>query len=137
MLRAMAEQCLDRITALAAQVTPVSRIALGAPGDADLLVEVMELLGAGAGVDVLCVADEAIWPDLTGYPDFAPDMAWLSHALGTLAAMPGALPPPKQHAYREAAALLGHPHRLADHLAREDQWFWTLEAARNGKGSPT
>jgi hypothetical protein len=137
LLSAIADQSLHRITALAAQVTPASRIALGAPGDADLLVEVMEMLGAGIGIDVLCVADEAIWPDLTGYPDFAPDMAWLSHALGTLAVLPNALPPAQQHAYREAAALLGHPHRLADHLAREDQWFWTLEATRNGKGSPT
>lgn len=132
-LNTMVEQCLHRIAAHAAQVTPGSHIAFGSPGDADILVDVMDILGTGVDVQVLSVADEAIWPDLSGYPDFAPDMAWLSHALGWLAAIPGALSPAQRDAYREAAAVLGYPHRLARHLEREDQWFWNLEAARNAQ----
>lgn len=131
-LHALVEQCLANLTTAIEQVSPEDRIAFGYAGDAALLVDVLEVLAVECDAQVLCVADEVIWPDLTGYPDFAPDMAWLSHALGWLASIPGALSTTEQHAWQEAARVLDYPNRLENHLAREDRWFWNLEAEQNG-----
>jgi len=74
----------------------------------------------------------AVWPDIGGYPDFAPDMAWLSYTLGELAAIGEVATPLAAKTFSEFAAFLGYPSRLQKHLERDEYWFWMRET-QSGK----
>lgn len=104
------------------------------PDDHVTLTMVLEALVPGIDFGVLAEAGRAIWPDISGYPDFAPDMAWLSFTLGELSTLDQAVDPETAASYGRFAAFLGYPSRLEKHLERDEYWFWMRET-QHGKRS--
>ena len=76
------------------------------------LAMVLEALAPGADTRALGQVGHALWPDLSGYPDFAPDMAWLSFTLGELSALERDTDPAAAETYGRFATFLGYPSRL-------------------------
>lgn len=95
---------------------------------------VLEALSPGADTRALASLTHAIWPDISGYPDFAPDMAWLSFTLGELAILDQRADPATAQAFGRFATFLGYPSRLEKHLERDEYWFWMRET-QHGKRS--
>ena len=105
---------------------------MGAPGygyreDPGVLAEAIELLAPGT--DTAGLAAEAVfWPDIGGMPDFSGPMAWLGEACLALGAC-ATLEDSERARYMQAATVLGAPHRMREHLEREEYWFWLQQAA--------
>ena len=99
----------------------------GRADDRTVLGTVLDSLVPEANTAILDEVGHATWPDIGGYPDFAPDMAWLSFTLGELASPALGTDPATAKSYGEFARLLGHPHRLEKHLERDEYWFWMRE----------
>jgi hypothetical protein len=76
---------------------------------------------------VLRVTDEAIWPEVAGYPDLAPELAWLSHALGQLSALEGFITREERSQFTYYARFLDYPRRLKMHQERDEYWLWLQE----------
>ncbi len=107
-------------------ISPGDRVGWDATGDLDILRNVMRELAPDCSLEPLKLVEHAVWPDLLAYPDFSEKMAWLSEALGTLAHVNT---PTTGSSYKLLANRLGYPERLARHLARDENWFWTAEHA--------
>jgi serine/threonine protein kinase len=103
-------------------------------GDWDVLKALLALIAPECDTTPLNIVTHAVWPDLTGVPDFSPDMAYLSQAYGELAELEDIVPPEERAVYAKCAALLGFPNRLARHALRDELWFWTHEGHQNGSG---
>ncbi len=128
-LAAHAEATLDDVAARIRRLQPDDTIGLQHAADLDVLRSLLLQFRADCPRDVLDVVDVAAWPDLSGYPDFAQDLAWLSNDFGELVRLrPDASAAP---AWREAAALLGYPNRLPAHTSREERWFWQQEVSHD------
>lgn len=124
--RALLERLLDRVLAGVERkldsLTPGDRMGCDYPDDAARLEEALTCLRPDLDCAVLQVADLAVWPDVTGYPDFAPDLAWLSFVLGEL----GKMASPPEFTYY--AHMLGYPGRLAMHRERDEYWLWLRDS---------
>ncbi|MCC6143117.1 MAG: serine/threonine protein kinase [Candidatus Hydrogenedentes bacterium] len=95
---------------------------------------VLDALAPELDTRPLSQVGHAIWPDIGGYPDFAPDMAWLSFTLGELATLDQGLTPVMADSYGRFATFMGYPSRLEKHLERDEYWFWMRET-QHGKRS--
>lgn len=95
----------------------------GRANDPTTLTLVLEVLAPTLDVGRLAGAARAVWPDISGYPDFAPEMAWLSFILGEQAARDSA----RAATCGKLASMLGYPSRLEKHLERDEYWFWLRE----------
>ncbi|GMU93307.1 MAG: hypothetical protein AMXMBFR4_23650 [Candidatus Hydrogenedentota bacterium] len=90
-------------------------------GDVEILRAILRELEPDCDTSVLDRVEHAVWPDLDVYPDFSADMAWLSDTLGGLSDADEEC----GGRYAELARILGFPHRLPRHLARDEMWFWS------------
>jgi hypothetical protein len=115
---------LERIARDLAALMPGDRAGWECRGDRELLPRILELLDSGIDASMLEQVEAAHWPDVTAYPDFSDDLAWLSRALGELAEVGADLSPERRRRYAEAAALLDYPRRLERHLDRDGRWIW-------------
>lgn len=104
------------------------------PDDRVTLSMVLEALAPGTDSRSLADVGYAVWPDISGYPDFAPDMAWLSFTLGELSKLDQGVDPATAQVYGRFATFLGYPSRLEKHLERDEYWFWMRET-QHGKRS--
>lgn len=104
------------------------------PGDWATLKSVLAIIAPNCDTTPLDHVENAVWPDLTGAPDFSPDMAYLSQAFGELATLDGIVTPDERGVYAECARLLGYPNRLARHIERDELWFWMHDGYQNGSG---
>ena len=95
----------------------------GRASDATTLTLVLEVLAPKLDLSPATRAPRAVWPDISGYPDFAPEMAWLSYTLGELAKRDSG----RAKRCGELASMLGFPSRLQKHLERDEYWFWLRE----------
>ena len=132
LLEAMLENVLERLRNKLAGVDGDMPPGWAEEGDGALLRSAFQSLGLDGDAAVLEALEQepgAVWPDLGGYPDFAPDMAVLSHVLGELALLwaesGGA---PLAESYEACARMLGYPRRLPNQLERDEYWFWLKEA---------
>ena len=121
---AMANTELDRLTHAVASLKPGDCIGIHAGGDATLLADILAALRPTCDTAVLRGVSCAAWPDLTGTPDFAGGMAWLSFALGKLAALDIGLGNIEAGAVAVCAQRLRFPERLHEYLERDEAWFW-------------
>lgn len=128
-LRQLILEILERLAAKIAALSPTDCVGWAQDGDADALQAVFSMLRPEFDTTILDVVDGAIWPDLNAYPDFAPDMAWLSHALGELAVLEEEAPAAERQMFLDAAHLLDYPKRLELQMERDEYWFWMQEAA--------
>ncbi|MDP1601669.1 MAG: hypothetical protein Q8M03_00200, partial [Legionella sp.] len=99
----------------------------GRASDPTTLAMVLEMLAPELDSDRLKSVSHAIWPDISGYPDFAPELAWLSYTLGELAALDAEAAPARAKSYAGYASMLGYPSRLEKHQERDEYWFWLRE----------
>jgi len=99
----------------------------GRASDPTTLAMVLEMLAPELDTDRLKSVSHAIWPDISGYPDFAPELAWLSYTLGELAALDAEAAPARAKSYAGYASMLGYPSRLEKHQERDEYWFWLRE----------
>lgn len=120
----MAREELDRLVHALTIVAHGARIGLHKMGDAETLAEVLALLRPEVDTATLRQAECAAWPDLTGIPDFADGMAWLSFALGKLADHGQGTGDAPAETIAHCARLLDHPHRLREYRERDEAWFW-------------
>jgi hypothetical protein len=88
---------------------------------------VLDALAPELDTRPLSQVGHSIWPDIGGYPDFAPDMAWLSFTLGELAKLDQLIAPELADSYGRFATFMGYPSRLEKHLERDEYWFWMRE----------
>ena len=95
--------------------------------DRAALEVVLQTLAPSASTAALAQVEHAIWPDIGGYPDFAPDMAWLSFTLGEQAALSAGGAAETEETFSRLAGFLGYPSRLEKHLERDEYWFWMRE----------
>ncbi len=128
--KAIVAQLLDHLAELIAGLTEEDSVGFAYPDDAGVLTAVLASLRPEINTEILKKVTSCIWPDLRGYPDFAPDMAWLSESLGALASSlksgESSMPCPE---YEQAAQLLGYPHRFHEQNDRDEYWFWMQEEA--------
>lgn len=103
--------------------------------DHQTLMIVLEALVPGMETGALAHVSQAIWPDISGYPDFAPEMEWLSFTLGELSSLDHGVDPGTAEAYGRFAAFLGYPSRLEKHLERDEYWFWMRETQLGKRSS--
>ncbi len=129
LLRALVEEVLQRLEDKIEALDPADQVGWAVDGDLNALRDVMAMLRPDCDCSILDVVDVAIWPDLHGYPDFAPDMAWLSEALGELAQLGEEAGPDGGQYYRDCARLLDYPHRMARQRERDEYWFWMQHVA--------
>lgn len=133
LLRVLLAESLDELQQQLHELSPEELVGWGRPGDTDILQDVLASLRPDLNTEILDVVEEAVWPDMRGFPDFAPPMAWLSEWLGGLAALsPPAVDSSERLQYRDCAALLGYPHRLRRHLQRDEAQLWNQEPASGG-----
>ncbi len=127
LLKLMHESILVDLQTKIDGLDPTDTVGWGRRDDRLALETVLGDLLPGVNLKPLQQVSNAIWPDITGYPDFAPDMAWLSFTLGELAAA-GTVPDPSTvKKFSQYAEFLGHPSRLEKHLERDEYWFWMRE----------
>ncbi|MCC6144124.1 MAG: protein kinase [Candidatus Hydrogenedentes bacterium] len=115
---------VDRVAEKLKRVEPTDRPNWDMKGDPALLAGMIRQLRPGLDVARLDDCAHTYWPDLTGYPDFSPDLAWFSQVLGELSLLPV---PENTLPVSDLAALaqtLGYPNRLKMHREREEYWFW-------------
>jgi tetratricopeptide (TPR) repeat protein len=134
LLHTMQESILGDIERKVAGVGYGDVVGWSRPDDHVTLTMVLEALSPGMDIRILGQVGHAIWPDISGYPDFAPEMAWLSFTLGELSTLDRDLDPALADAYSRYATFLGYPSRLEKHLERDDYWFWMRET-QHGKRS--
>ena len=134
LLHAMQESILGDIHRKIAGLGYGDVVGWSRPDDPLTLAMVLEALAPGTDTRPLEQVGHALWPDLSGYPDFAPDMAWLSFTLGELSALERDTDPATAETCGRFAAFLGYPSRLEKHLERDDYWFWMRET-QHGKRS--
>lgn len=133
LLRSLLAGSLEELHGYLEALSPDDLVGWGRPGDTDVLQDVLATLRPDWNTEVLDVVEEAVWPDMRGYPDFAPPMAWLSEWLGGLAALgPPAVPSGERLEFGDCAAALGYPHRLRRHLQRDEAQLWNQEPAVGG-----
>ena len=130
LLERAAANSLDRIASWLERIRPGDTLGWEREGDRHTLVTVLGGLRPELDCAVLNKVDDAIWPDLRGYPDFAPQMALLSEVFGELAQIESECGVEAARRYAEYASFLGYPHRLKRHLEREEEWFWTKGGTR-------
>ncbi len=109
------------------QLTPDSVPGWAYPDDPARLTTALTLLEPGRPTLNLAQYAAAVWPDLSGAPDFAPAMAWLAEAAGTLAGLETHPETGPRESLAEVARLLGYPQRLQKQLERDEYWFWLRE----------
>jgi hypothetical protein len=134
LLHTMQQAILEEIQRKVAGIRYDDVVGWSRPDDHLTLEMVLEALVPE--MDTLPLEDvgHAIWPDISGYPDFAPDMAWLSFTLGELSTLDQGIEPVTAAAYARFATFLGYPSRLEKHLERDHYWFWMRET-QHGKRS--
>ena len=118
------EELLASIIAKLSEISTVDRVGWEFKEDPATLQRVLTVLAPASDTSALARADHATWPDLDVYPDFSADMAWLSNALGELAANETVAASERAGDFASCAELLGYPERLPRHLSRDEQWFW-------------
>lgn len=128
---AMLRETLANIEAKVAGLDPGGAAGWARREDPAVLRDVLAVLLPGLDASVLEVADSAVWPDLRGMPDFAPDLAWLSHALGELAQLPSRIGADEAQRYQHCAVVLDYPNRLTQHFERDEYWFWLQHAGQD------
>lgn len=124
-LETFVQRALVHAEGLLAQVRPGLPVGWDQAGDAAAFRAAVEALGASLDTAPLDGAEEALWPRLDAYPDFAMVTAYLSAYCGKLAALDGVRSEEARAPYAAAAALLGHPARIERFLRRDEDWIWT------------
>lgn len=132
LLKKMHCAILDGIRKKVEDLDPSDTVGWARSDDPFALETVLASLLPDVDVRVVHQVDKSVWPDIGGYPDFAPDMAWLSYTLGELAAIGAAATPEAAKTFGEFAEYLGYPSRLEKHLERDEYWFWMRES-QSGK----
>jgi len=132
LLKKMHAAVLDRLSNKVAGLDATDTVGWARSDDPVLLETVLGSLLPDLDLAPLKKVSHAIWPSITGYPDFAPDMAWLSYTLGELAAIGAAATPEASRTFAQFAEFLGYPSRLEKHLERDEYWFWMAET-QSGK----
>lgn len=127
LLRDMQASVLADIRQKLADLTPDDTVGWSRRDDRAALEMVLGSVAPDINPAPLRTVDHAIWPDIGGYPDFAPDLAWLSYTLGELAALDGDQDREKTSEFGRFATFLGYPSRLEKHLERDEYWFWMRE----------
>ncbi|MBX3180029.1 MAG: protein kinase [Candidatus Hydrogenedentes bacterium] len=125
LLDAMRDTLLAETRRKIAGIAPGAVVGWGREGDRDAFIQVLAEVDPGLDTRILTQTGQAIWPDIGGYPDFAPEVAWLSYVFGEIAAMENGDSGARQ---ADHARTLGYPGRLEDHLERDEYWFWMRES---------
>jgi serine/threonine protein kinase len=124
LLRHLLDLLLDRVLGKLLRIEADDRPGWDGPGDPERLAEVLRALRPGCDLGPLERAVHSYWPDLTGYPDLSPDLAWLSQVLGELAPLWTTLDTDAAALYGRLAEVLGYPSRLELYREREEYWYW-------------
>ena len=132
LLKKMHTSILERLSGKVAGLDATDTVGWARSDDPVLLETVLGSLLPDLDLQPLKKVAHAIWPSISGYPDFAPDMAWLSYTLGELAAIGAAATPEASKTFAQFAEFLGYPSRLEKHLERDEYWFWMAET-QSGK----
>jgi serine/threonine protein kinase len=132
LLRAIHSEILDGLTRKIEGLESTDIVGWSRQDDPVLLKTVLASLLPDLDLSTLENVGHAVWPDIGGYPDFAPDMAWLSHSLGELAQLAGSDSSEAAKTFAHYAGVLGYPSRLEKHLERDEYWFWMRET-QSGK----
>lgn len=127
LLERLLRQTLERIHEKTAELGPDSVPGWAYPDDPGKLQEALALLEPKHTPPELDKLPGAVWPDLSGAPDFAPELAWLACTAGLLAELEDAQPPARREQRAAAARVLGYPGRLREQLERDEYWFWLRE----------
>lgn len=135
LLHAMQATLLDDLRAKIASLAPGDTTGWSRADDPRTLAMVIGSLAPETDVRPLEHVGRAIWPDIGGYPDFAPAMAWLSFTLGELAALEATTHPEQAAQFGRFATFLGYPDRLKRHLERDEYWFWMRETQLGKRGA--
>lgn len=128
LLRTLHGAVLEGLQKKIEHLEPTDTVGWGRADDPFLLETVLDSLLPDVDVTNLRRVTGAVWPDIGGYPDFAPDMAWLSFTLGELAKVSANCMPDAAKTFGEFATFLGYPSRLEKHLERDEYWFWMRES---------
>lgn len=131
LLTGLVARVLENVNKKLAMIEPGDVVGWGRAGDRELLREVLSRLHPEEDISALDHVEDAVWPDLTGNPDFSADMAWLSEGLGRLGELEGYVPESERLYSAPLARMLGYPERLKHHMERDEYWFWRTE---NGNG---
>jgi serine/threonine protein kinase len=124
LLRAMAGDTMESIRGHIQGLEADDRPGWAQKGDRDILVALLAVLDPELDCAMLDKLKGVIWPDMTGFPDFGPDMAWLSEGLGELAGLKAHITEEEASRFRRYAEMLGYPDRLRRQIEREEYWFW-------------
>ena len=131
-LHTMHREILDSLSDKISILDPADTVGWGRADDPRSLQSVLASLLPELDLGPLEKVSHAVWPNIGGYPDFAPDMAWLSYTLGELGKICDTGTPEVAKSFREFAEFLGYPSRLEKHLERDEYWFWMRES-QSGK----
>ena len=135
LMQALVENNLKEILSKLRAARPNARFGWDQPSDPLVLKTLLQRAAPAADLGVLNGAEHTTWPDITGYPDFSGNMAWLSQAWGTLADLPEESSPQDQATFSANATLLGYPERLKRYLLRDELWLWTNQPGDQVPGS--
>ena len=127
MARSFVENMLERIRIKLDGLAPHDVVGWAVEGDWDVLREALEDRPPTWNLAALDAVANVVWPDLSGYPDFSADMAWLSHGLGSLAELEDVVSAEDRERFARHARRLDYPERLRRHLERDEYWFWMTE----------
>jgi len=133
-LRRMMANTFMSIGEKLAAVEPADRVGYDFEDDRDRLCETLLALGMPADCSVLRVTDEAVWPEVAGTPDLAPEVAWLSYALGELSRLEDFITREERSQFTYYARLLDYPRRLKTHRERDEYWLWLQEPETSNGG---
>ncbi len=134
LLREMLRDVLNSIVEKLSMLDPADRVGYDFEADRDRLCETLMALGVTVDCSMLRVTDEAVWPEVAGYPDLASELAWLSHALGELSLLEDAITPEEHSQFTYYAQLLDYPRRLKTHQERDEYWLWLQEPENDEDG---
>lgn len=108
-------------------IAPGDRVGWDQPGDCSLLRRVLAEAAPDLDLTILDQVEHVVWPDMTAYPDFSADMAWLSVVFGDLSNPDLGIPDTDHVRYADWARRLGHPGRVERYVERDELRLWTGE----------
>ena len=131
LLDAMRHTLLAETRRKIAGIAPGAVVGWGREGDRDAFIQVLADVDPGLDTRILTQTGEAVWPDIGGYPDLAPEVAWLSYVFGEIAAMENG----DSAARQITRAPSRYPGRLETISRRDEYWFWMRDSSPN-PGAP-